>query len=185
MERTREALFNILGHAPWAPGNRPILDGAWVLDAFCGSGALGLEALSRGATRCTFFEISSRALDLARQNAASLAETHRCRFWRGDACRPPPAPTAASLVLADPPYGQGWLERLLPALQASGWMAQDTVVALEAATTDTVPLPPWCRCTDRRRYGDSQLFFAVVHPPDAVTRAAGADCRASGHAAED
>jgi 16S rRNA (guanine966-N2)-methyltransferase len=118
-DRTREAIFNLVQH-------RVALPGAHVLDLFAGSGALGLEALSRGAAAATFVEQRGPALGTIRQNAAALGVTDRCTLLRADALRVlDAAPTTAyDLIVADPPYALGALARLpdlaLPHLAPGG-----------------------------------------------------------------
>ena len=126
-ERLRQALFDMLLHAPW--GGR--LDGFAVLDAFAGTGALGLEALSRGAASAIFLERDRVALDVLRANVAA------CRgavatVLAADALRPPPG-QACGLVFLDPPYGEGLLLPALAALTGGGWVAPGALVVAEAA----------------------------------------------------
>ncbi len=113
-ERLRQALFDMLLHAPW--GGR--LDGMAVLDAFAGTGALGLEALSRGAASAVFMERDRAALDVLRANIAGAAARWR-RCLRRDVLRPPPGRPCA-LVFLDPPYGENLLPRALAALAQAG-----------------------------------------------------------------
>ena len=103
-DRVRQALFDMLWHAPWA--GRSAVDGALVLDAFAGTGALGLEALSRGAAHATFLETDRAALGALRANIAACREAERCAVLPADATRPPRAARACTLVFLDPPYGE-------------------------------------------------------------------------------
>ncbi len=107
-DRVRQALFDRLLHAPWA--GRGAVEGATVLDAFAGTGALGLEALSRGAAASVFLEHDAAAFRALEANVAACGAEARCRVLRADALRPPPG-TPCSLVFLDPPYEHG----LLPA----------------------------------------------------------------------
>ena len=100
-ERVRQALFDMLWHAPW--GGRGAVEGAFVLDAFCGTGALGLEALSRGAARATFIENDAAALATLRANIATLREESGATVIAGDATRPPRAADPCWLAFLDPP----------------------------------------------------------------------------------
>jgi len=167
-DRVREALFNILTHAGLATDGQAGLDGVAVLDACCGTGALGLEAISRGALSCIFLDITEPHLALARRNAETLGESGRCRFLRGDACRPPPAPYPCSLVFLDPPYRKGLVLPILAGLGAAGWYAPNALVVVETAADEPPllepkvpppPLPPaaapWK--SERRVYGDTAL----------------------------
>ena len=155
-DRVREALFNILTHADWAEG---ALEEAQVLDACCGSGALGLEALSRGAAACSFMDLDGAHLDLARRNAASLGVEGRCRFIRADVSRPPMASEPAGLVLFDPPYRSDLAARGLRALADAGWTGPGTLVALEQPGKSPVPEIEGFEPVDHRRYGATGLVF--------------------------
>jgi 16S rRNA (guanine966-N2)-methyltransferase len=133
-DRMRQALFDMLMHAPW--GGRALLDGAEVLDAFAGTGALGLEALSRGAAHAWFIEQDRAALAALRANVAATRAA--ARIIMGDATRPPPG-QPCRLVFLDPPYGRGLAEPALAALAAAGWIATGAVLVLETARGETVP----------------------------------------------
>lgn len=126
-DRARQALFDRLAHAPWAAG---ALTGAQVLDAFAGSGALGLEALSRGAAHVTFLENDPGALAAIRANVAACRAADRCRILQADATRPPPG-SACRLVFLDPPYGQGLVAPALAALRRAGWIAPGAMLVVE------------------------------------------------------
>src|SRR4051812_29618443 len=101
-DRVRQALFDMLWHAPWA--GRAVIEDQAVLDAFAGTGALGLEALSRGAATAAFIEQDRAALAALRANIAACGEAARCQVVAADALRPPRALRPASLVFLDPPY---------------------------------------------------------------------------------
>lgn len=161
-DRTREALFNVLAHSGWG-GDDP-LAGAHVLDAFCGTGALALEALSRGAAAAVLMDLSGPALAAARRNAASLGEDGRCTFLRADATRPPAARATATLAFLDPPYGRGLAEAALPALAVCGWLAPGAIVVVEAAAQDSLALPVGFVPLDERRYGDTRVAFLDYRP---------------------
>ena len=135
-DRVRQALFDMLLHAPWV--GRDAVVGATVLDAFAGTGALGLEALSRGAAHAHFLERDRAALAALRANIAALkapASVHPA-----DATRPPPG-TPCSLVFLDPPYGQGLIERALPALAQAGWLAPAALLVVETGRDEPLALP--------------------------------------------
>jgi len=141
-DRVRQALFDMLWHAPWA--GRATIEESRVLDAFAGTGALGLEALSRGAFHATFLENDTAALATLRANVAACGEQDRTLVLRADATRPPPAPLPCGLVFLDPPYGAGLVAQALPALAAAGWIAPG---ALLCAETEHPPPPPPAGCT--------------------------------------
>ncbi|MGA9866124.1 MAG: 16S rRNA (guanine(966)-N(2))-methyltransferase RsmD [Acetobacteraceae bacterium] len=138
-DRVRQALFDMLLHAPW--GGREVVEGAQVLDAFAGTGALGLEALSRGAAHATFMERDHAALTALRANLAAVRAEDRTRIIAGDALAPPRAASACALVFLDPPYGQGLVPRALTALAAAGWIAPDALVVAETARDEAAPAP--------------------------------------------
>ncbi len=173
-DRTREALFNILtqGKLPWrAPvGERGAegqdaerrgnpLAGARALDAFAGTGALGLEALSRGAAFVTFMENQAAALTACRNNIALLEETARSQALRCDVLRPPPAPAPCDLVLMDPPYNQGLAAPALAALEAAGWLAPGALAVVELMAKEHLALPEGFEALDERKYGKARLVF--------------------------
>lgn len=159
-DRTREALFNILVHSGWGAGGDSPLPGARVLDVFCGTGALGLEALSRGAAHGTFLDGERAALEVTRRNVAGLGEEARATIIRADATRPPPARTPCHLVFLDPPYGKALAGPALRALAGKGWLAPGAVVVVEIATDDPLDLPEGFPVLDERLYGETRLVFA-------------------------
>jgi 16S rRNA (guanine966-N2)-methyltransferase len=138
-ERVRQALFDMLWHAPW--GGRTTIQDQLVLDAFAGTGALGLEALSRGADHCTFMENAKPALAALRTNIAACKEDPRSAVLAADATRPPKARVACGLVFLDPPYGKGLVEQALTALCAAGWIAPGAIVVAEAGAEEALDLP--------------------------------------------
>lgn len=137
-DRVRQALFDRLMHAPWA--GRAAIDGARVLDVFAGTGALGLEALSRGAAYATFLESGSAALTALRANVAACRAEARCTILAANALRPPPG-QACGLLFLDPPYGQDLVAPALIALQAAGWIAPAALIVAEIGRDDALPRP--------------------------------------------
>lgn len=160
-ERVRQALFDMLWHAPWA--GRGAVEGARVLDAFAGTGALGLEALSRGAATAVFMESDRAALAALRANIASLGEQDRARLLAGDATRPPPAEAACTLLFLDPPYGRGLVPRALAALGKAGWIAPSALVAAEIAREETLDLPGFAPLAERA-HGAARLLVLRAPP---------------------
>ena len=156
-DRVRESLFNILAHgiADFS------LEGARALDLFAGTGALGLEAISRGARFCQFVDENAEARGLIRRNADGLGVIGQCKIWRRDATGLGPcAPQSPfDLVFADPPYGKGLGEKCLAALVEGGWLNSDAVVVLEEAEKAAVADAPGLKLLDRRNYGDTQVRF--------------------------
>ena len=160
-DRPRQAIFNILAHADWAPE----FEGAAVVDAFCGTGALGLEARARGAAWCGFLDMGRPALDAVRANVEALHETANAQILRADAAKPPPAPRACMLAFLDPPYGQGLAPRALEGLLRTGWLAEGALAVVEVADRDPLPLPDGFSALDERRYGDTRVAFLTVRHP--------------------
>jgi len=157
-DRAREALFNILSHGRLAADGAPFAEAA-VLDAFAGTGALGLEALSRGAAAAVFIEQAREALAILRQNIAALGEDTRARVVAGDATRPPRAPSACALVFLDPPYRSGLAAAALGALDAAGWLAPEALAVVELAAHEELGPPAGFLLLDERVYGAARLIF--------------------------
>jgi 16S rRNA (guanine966-N2)-methyltransferase len=138
-DRVRQALFDMLLHASW--GGRAAVEGVSVLDAFAGTGALGLEALSRGAAHATLIERDRGAVAVLRANIAALGAGERARVIAGDALSPPRAALACALVFLDPPYGQELVPRAVAALDAAGWIASEALIVAETARDGPGPVP--------------------------------------------
>jgi 16S rRNA (guanine966-N2)-methyltransferase len=151
-DRVRESLFNLLAHGGYGMPAPPA--GARVLDLFAGTGALGLEALSRGAEHASFVENGGRSLALLRENIRRLEVGDRARIVARDARRPGPG-APCDLVFLDPPYRRGLGEQALAAAIAGGWLAPGALVAWEEAA-DISP-PAGLTLLDRRRYGDTMI----------------------------
>ena len=156
-DKTREAIFDILAHGE----NAKTIEGARVLDLFAGSGALGLEALSRGARFCLFVDNDPRSRALIRRNIELLQQTGTTKIWRRDATRlgPVGAMAAFDIVFADPPYRQGLADAALASLIDGQWLAPDAAIMVEEHKTATLTLPPELVINKRRLYGDTQLLF--------------------------
>ena len=167
-DRVRENVFNILVHGRLSEGES-LLDGAAVLDAFAGSGALGLEALSRGARDAVFLDDDVKALACIRRNASELGELERAVIVKADATVPPaPAkvrghPGPRSLVFIDPPYLSGMAANALAALADAGWLAADALVVVELADREPFAPPAGFALADERRYGRTRLLFLRRH----------------------
>jgi 16S rRNA (guanine966-N2)-methyltransferase len=162
--RAREALFNILIHANWRrDGTSPLIE-ARVLDAFAGSGALGLEALSRGAARVTFLDNDPHAIRLIGENLRKLKETAAARVVRADATRPPPAREPCDLIFLDPPYRSGQAPAALAALDQAGWIAPDAIVTVELAHNEDLTPPVGFEAIDERRYGAAKIAILRKTP---------------------
>jgi 16S rRNA (guanine966-N2)-methyltransferase len=155
-DRLRETLFNILAHAFGDP-----VSGARVLDLFAGTGALGLEALSRGAAFALFVDDSAEARALLRENVAALGLGGMTRIFRRDAAKLGPAHPLEpfSLAFLDPPYGHGLAECALTASRAGGWLLPDALIVVEEASKAAFSAPAGFAELERRRYDDTELIF--------------------------
>jgi 16S rRNA (guanine966-N2)-methyltransferase len=162
-DRTREALFNILSHGGFAAGGLPFADRP-VLDAFAGTGAFGLEALSRGASSAAFIENGREAIAILRRNIAALDEEDRAHVLAGDATRPPRAGFASALAFLDPPYRSGLAAPALMALAAAGWLAADALAVVEIAALEEFSSPAGFARVDERVYGAARLVFLRREP---------------------
>ncbi|HMK70464.1 MAG TPA: 16S rRNA (guanine(966)-N(2))-methyltransferase RsmD [Xanthobacteraceae bacterium] len=158
-DRLRESLFNILLHAYGDP-----VSGARVLDLFAGTGALGIEAASRGAAFALFIDDSAEARALIRENVAALGLGGVTRIFRRDATSLGPARPVEpfSLVFLDPPYGQGLAEKALAAACAGGWLAPDALIVIEESAKSAFTAPQGFSELERRRYDDSEFVFLRV-----------------------
>lgn len=157
-DRVRQALFNVLEHGP----PRFDFEGTRVLDLFAGSGALGLEALSRGARHAVFIEESPAARAAIRRNVEALGLTGATKIWRRDAAKLGEAGTLQpfQLIFCDPPYGKSLGERALEEAINGGWTEQGAIAVLEEHADVAISWPPFFREIDRRRYGDTQIAIA-------------------------
>ena len=162
-DRVREAVFNILAHG--IAGLE--LDGARVLDLFAGTGALGFEALSRGARHCQFVDESTEARGLVRTNADKFGVIGQCKIWRRDAtdlglCAPLPK---FDLIFADPPYGKRLGEKTLISLVQGAWINTGGIVVLEENEEVEVPEIAGLILIDERSYGETKVrFYRYVQP---------------------
>ena len=158
-DRARQAVFNILEHAPWSPG----LKDARVIDLFAGTGALGLEALSRGAAFCLFVETDEAARGAIRENVEALDLFGRTRIHRRDAndlgARPGSGAEAFDLAVIDPPYGRGLGERALAALGGGGWLKPGAVCLLERGPGEPALAVGGFTLLDQRTYGVAEVSF--------------------------
>jgi len=162
-DRAREALFNILAHGQFAVSRIPFAEGA-VLDAFAGSGAFGLEALSRGAAEAVFIEQDRDALAVLKKNIEALGESARARVLPGDATHPPRAMSPCAVAFLDPPYRSGLAGAALPALGAAGWLAPGTLAVVEIAAREHFAPPTGFILVDERVYGAARLMFLRYKP---------------------
>jgi 16S rRNA (guanine966-N2)-methyltransferase len=135
-DRVRQALFDMLLHAPW--GGRDAVEGARVLDVFAGTGAFGLEALSRGAAHATFMEQDRAALAALRGNIAACRAADRATVLAVDVLAAP-AGEPCSLAFLDPPYGRDLVPRAIDRLRAMGWIAAGALLVVETGRDEALP----------------------------------------------
>ena len=155
-DRLRESVFNILAHAYGDP-----VTGARVLDLFAGTGALGIEAISRGAAFCLFVDDGAEARALIRQNVDALGLGMVTRVFRRDATRLGAAHPVEpfGLVFLDPPYRKGLAAPALAALRDGGWLAPDALVVVEEAADAEFAPPAGYEELERRTYDDTVVIF--------------------------
>jgi len=155
-ERLRESIFDILAHR-----YADRLEGARVVDLFAGSGALGFEALSRGASFALFIDDGAEARALLRGNVEAFGLGGVTRIRRADAAKLGKAPAGAPFTLAflDPPYGKGLAGPALAALAAGGWLAEGALCVVEEAAKAEVAAPEGFGVEDERTYGDTKVIF--------------------------
>ncbi|GIU66870.1 16S rRNA (guanine(966)-N(2))-methyltransferase RsmD [Candidatus Phycosocius spiralis] len=157
-DKARQAIFNIIEHAPWSNG----LQEALVLDVFAGTGALGLEALSRGARTCLFIDHDPNARAVLASNIEACAAQGISRVWKRDATCLGVMPASANgpfdLVFVDPPYGKGYDGAVLRSL-SEGWLKADSLIVLERGRAE--PRLETCGfdIIDHRDYGAAHLVF--------------------------
>jgi 16S rRNA (guanine966-N2)-methyltransferase len=158
-DRLRESLFNILAHAYGDP-----VAGARVLDLFAGTGALGIEAASRGAAFVLFVDDGVEARALLRQNSETLGLGGTTRIFRRDATKLGPAHPieAFSLVFLDPPYGKGLAEKALVSAREGGWLQPQAMVVVEEAAESAFKAPDGFAELERRQYDDTEFVFLRI-----------------------
>ncbi len=160
-DRTRESIFNILRHGGWHHG---VLEDATVLDAFAGTGALGLEALSQGARHAVFIERDRAAAEVCQSNIDLLGETERAVVLTFDALDPLARPLylePRSLVFLDPPYGKYMGAEALKGLVDQGWMKPQAVCVLEMSKKTPEIIPAGFTVMDERTYGIARVQFLL------------------------
>lgn len=155
-DRLRESIFNILAHGYDDP-----IDGSRVIDLFAGTGALGLEALSRGAAFCLFVDDGTEARSLIRANVEAFALGGVTKIFRRDATRLGAMPPQNQFTLAflDPPYGKGLADRALLALHDGGWLAEGALVLVEEEAKADIVIPEAFKELDVRAYGETKLWI--------------------------
>ena len=168
-DRARESLFNVLAHADWAPG----IEGARVIDLFAGSGALGLEAMSRGAAFCLFVETDHAARGAIRDNIEALGLFGSTRLHRRSATTLGPKPAGVgppfTLAFLDPPYRKDLAPPAMRTLKSGDWLANGALVIVEQAKDEAPAEADGFTEVDRRLYGDTQIgIYRFVSGGDAA-----------------
>jgi 16S rRNA (guanine966-N2)-methyltransferase len=160
-DRVRQTVFDVLAHSYGDP-----VTGARVLDLFAGTGAFGLEAISRGAASVLFVEDGAEARGLIRGNVEAFGLTGRTRIFRRDATRLGAAGTVGpfALAFADPPYNQGLGEKALTAAVAGGWLAPDALVVLEESAAAEIAPVRGLEVIESRRIADTKVVFLRKEP---------------------
>ena len=160
--RLRETIFNILAH-----GHDDAVENARVIDLFAGTGALGLEAISRGARFALFVDDGAEARALLRENVEALGLGGLTRIFRRDATKLGDAPAGEKFDLAflDPPYGKGLAPRALRALAEGAWLRDGALCVIEEAVEEELALPSGMERVDRRAYGETQIVIARLAAP--------------------
>jgi 16S rRNA (guanine966-N2)-methyltransferase len=163
-DRLRETLFNILAHAYGNP-----VEGARVLDLFAGTGALGLEALSRGAAFVLFVDDGADARALLRGNVDALGAGGTSKVYRRDATALGPVSPLEPFALAflDPPYGKGLAERALTSAREGNWLMPNALIVVEEAAESKFAPPEGFEEIERRDYSETELIFLRLSPPAA------------------
>jgi 16S rRNA (guanine966-N2)-methyltransferase len=157
-DKVRQAVFNMLN------ARGAVMD-VVVIDAFCGTGALGLEALSQGASYCYFFDKNKSSTDLCRTNIQNLDEAERAKVTLVDSTKLKHRANetlAANLVFLDPPYHQDLIPKAIEALLQGGWMAQECVLVLEMAK-DEIFVPTGTSILNEKIYGDTKIILALFN----------------------
>ncbi len=158
-DRTRESVFNLLMHGAY--GGEAIID-QHVVDICCGTGAMGLEALSRGAGIATFIDQDKKSLELAKQNALHCGAVQSAFFVQADAARLPAAREKAALVIIDAPYDKPLLAGAYASLAQQGWLMPGTLIVAEQARDTPVPELSGAELLDSRQYGKAAVHIFRV-----------------------
>jgi len=167
-DRARQAVFNIIEHGGLSDAP---LGGANVIDAFAGTGAMGIEALSRGAAHCSFVEKERAALAALQRNLDALGLKGSARIFRSDALSLPPTAAHAAFAFLDPPYGENLAAPALDSLARQGWLAQGALCIVELGARDDFTPPAGFTPLDERRYGAARIAFLRYEGERSTTKA--------------
>ena len=165
-DKVRQAIFNILAHNDFGTGF--VFAGAKVIDIFAGTGALGIEALSRGASFCLFVDDNAESRALIRSNVEALNLTGVSKIWRRDGTELGPIAAGAGgpfdLAFLDAPYHQGLTQRALDSLVQGAWLAKNALVIAETAADESLPASRGYMCVDSRSYGETSVHTFGISP---------------------
>jgi len=166
-DRVREAIFNIVEHGRHTEGGGSPIPGAVALDGFAGTGAMGIEALSRGAAKAYFLEKEPASLAVLETNLADCGAA--TVMLKADCLAPPPATESCGLVFLDPPYGQDMAVPALAALTDAGWIADGALCVVEIGRKDRFDAPDGFETLDDRRYGAARVILLTRRAQTAST----------------
>ena len=155
-DRTRESIFNLLMHGAYAGES---IVGQHVVDACCGTGALGLEAISRGASKATFIDTGKKAIELARENAIHLQVSSKCHFLHSDVRSIGTTNEPAALVLIDAPYDMQILDAAYARLRTQRWLREGSLLVAELPYTQKPPVLDGAEFLDTRKYGKATVHL--------------------------
>lgn len=157
-DKVRQAVFNMLN-------SRGVLQDANILDAFCGTGALGLEALSQGAEHCVFFDNNKDSIQLCKNNILALNEEAKSDVFFQDASKVKERPEdidAINLVFLDPPYNKNLISKSIEALQKNNWFSRDVFFVIETAKDEVISFE-LIEAINEKIYGDTKIILAVLN----------------------
>ncbi len=155
-DRMRETIFNILTHTSGG------LDGARILDVFAGTGAMGLEALSRGAAHCTFFDKDRKALQLVKKNSGLMGNLDKITVRNMSAPNFTPSKTAYDILFLDPPYGLDIMSDTINGLRNNGYLAEQAILIAEYAVENKIRFPDFLNIMKERTYGDARFSILQI-----------------------
>ena len=158
-DRMRETIFNILSHSPVE------LTGANVLDVFAGTGALGLEALSRGAAHVTFFDKDRKSLSLVKKNVALLKALEKTTIKCISSPKLPPSRIRYDVVFLDPPYNLDVINETISVLEKNVYLSDDVIIVIEYSSSNELIIPDFLKVTKEKTYGESRFSFLIRNNP--------------------
>lgn len=161
-DRVREGMFNVLAHAKWAKHSHGFTK-CRIVDCFAGTGALGFESLSRGASHVTFMERNRAAQIAIRRTANHLGVSSMVSILNSDVARPGFARTGCDFGFIDPPYCQSLVCPSLEALSKNGWLVDGAIIVVELSANEVLTVPSTFVSLDERKYGSTRLVFLRHH----------------------